>query len=89
MSATNQTREELAGGAEEQPEPQPWHTPEDARGWRVTARGSGVPSAPPLIRITALLDAEQSDWLRQEAERTGLGYTDVVRRLIDEKRAAV
>jgi hypothetical protein len=87
MSAIKATKGQASGSPAEKPEPQPWLTAEDARGWRVTARGSRVASAPPLIRITALLDAEQSEWLRQESERTGLGYVEVVRGLIDEKRA--
>jgi hypothetical protein len=43
----------------------------------------------PKIRVVVDLDDEQSDWLRQESERTGVNYISVVRRLIDEKRAAV
>ena len=58
-----------------QTEPQPWRSADDTRGWKVIARGQRRPGgAPaPLIRLTMALDAAQSDWLRQEAERTGLG----------------
>ena len=88
MSVSKATQEQRRGAAADTSDPQPWLNPEDARGWRVTARGSGVPGPPPLIRITALLDSEQSEWLRQESARTGLGYVELVRRLIDDKRAA-
>ena len=67
-------------------DPQPLHSPEDAKGWRIVARGNRKGAPPPLIRVVVDLDAEQSEWLRQEARRTGLDYVALVERLIDEKR---
>jgi hypothetical protein len=69
-------------GPDQDDEPQPWLTRQDGTGWRVIprVRGRGVP---PLIRVTVDLDNAQSAWLRREAERTGLGYDEVVARLID------
>ncbi|MBI3970737.1 MAG: hypothetical protein HY332_05560 [Chloroflexi bacterium] len=75
--------------AGEQAEPQPWRSAEDAKGWKVIARGRRRPGgAPvPLIRLTMHLDAAQSEWLRQEAERTGLGYDELMLKLLDDARA--
>lgn len=72
----------------EEPEPQPWHTPRDADGWHVVASGNGKPSRPPLMRLVVELDEEQSAWVRAEAERTGMDYIAVVKRLVDERRIA-
>jgi hypothetical protein len=69
-------------------EPQPWRTPQAAEGWRVVARGRGKPGRPPLMRLVVDLDDEQSAWVRAEADRTGLDYIAVVKRLLDEKRTA-
>ena len=71
-----------------QADPQPWNSPEDAKGWRVVARGSGRPGPMPKIRLVVDLDDAQSDWLRREAARTGSDYIAVVKQLIDEKLAA-
>jgi hypothetical protein len=67
-------------------EPRPWRTPEDARGWRVLARGRGGPQPPPLVAVEVEFDQAQSEWLRREAERTGLDYPDLVVRLVDAAR---
>lgn len=71
---------------DDQPEPQPWRTAEDAEGWNVVARGRRSSRQPPLIRVVVDLDAEQSAWVRAEAERTGLDYVTIVRQLVEEKR---
>lgn len=68
------------------PEPQPWRTPEDAAGWRLVARGRHHPAGP-KIRLTLHLDDERSTWLDREAERSGMGYSAFVLRLLDEARA--
>ena len=68
-------------------EPRPWLSPEDAKGWRVVARGSGRPGKMPKIRVVVDLDDDQSAWLRHESERTGTDYISLVKRLIDEKRS--
>ena len=73
-----------------QTEPQPWRSADDSKGWKVIARGQRRPGgAPaPLIRLTMALDAAQRDWLRQEAERTRLGYDEHMLKLLDDARGA-
>ncbi len=75
-------------GANHVGEPQSWRSDEDAKGWKVIARGQRRPEgAPaPLIRLTMDLDSEQSAWLRQEAERTALGYDELMLKLLDHAR---
>ncbi len=68
-------------------EQQPWGRPEDAKGWTRIYRGRGR-GKPPLMSVRVDLNAAQSEWLRAEAERTGLDYVTLVERLIEEKRAA-
>jgi hypothetical protein len=77
-----------AGDHHQKHGPQPWRRPEDASGWRVVARGRKAPTAPPLITVEVDLDGDQSEWLRQEAERTGLDYVALVKRLVDDARGA-
>lgn len=62
------------------------YKPEDAEGWRVVARGRGKGKMP-RIGVEVHFDDAQSAWLRAEAERRGLAYTEVVKRLVDEARA--
>lgn len=68
-------------------EQQPWHTPEDATGWTRIHRGPGSGELP-LIGVEVDLDRAESEWLRREAERTGLTYTEIVKRLVEEARRA-
>lgn len=68
------------------PEPQPWLTPEDAKGWKRIKRERRGPGQMPLIGLELHFDREQSEWIRAEAERTGSSYFDVVKRLVDEAR---
>jgi hypothetical protein len=69
-------------------DPQPWQSPEDARGWHVVPRVRGAHNGPPLIRVTVSLDAAQSAWLRAEARRTGFSYDELVVKFIEAARAA-
>ncbi|HEV8639171.1 MAG TPA: hypothetical protein VG370_33610 [Chloroflexota bacterium] len=89
MSTTDATKTTTPGipRVQPKPEPQPWRTPEDAEGWTVVARGRGKGKMP-LISVEVDLDRPQSEWVRREAKRTGLGYTEVVKRLVEEARRA-
>ena len=71
----------------EQVEPQPWQSAEDANSWRRLARTPGS-GGPPLISVQVDRDAEQSQWLREEATRAGIGYAQLLRDLIDRVRAS-
>ena len=68
-------------------EPQPWRSAEDSKGWRVVARGAGRPRRV-AVSIMVDLDHDQTDWLDREAERTGLDYDEIIKRMIDSRRAA-
>src|SRR5204863_4715163 len=93
MSRTDKTRTPAPAipRVQPKPEPQPWRTEDDATGWTVVARGRRVPSGRgkmPLISVEVDLDRPQSEWVRRQAKRTGLGYTEVVKRLVEEARRA-
>jgi hypothetical protein len=68
-------------------EPQPWQSSEDAQGWRTLPRTRGQRGRAPLISVTVDLDAAQSEWLRAEAKRTGLGYDELLLQLIESRRS--
>ena len=68
-------------------EQQPWRTPEDAAGWTRIHRGPAKGKMP-LIGVEIDLDRPQSEWVRREAQRTGLDYTEVVKRLVERARLA-
>ena len=85
MSATNVPKSS-PHRPKARPEQEPWRTPEDAAGWRLTARGRHHPAGPKL-RLTLHLDDERSAWLDREAEQAGIGYSAFLLRLIDEARA--
>jgi hypothetical protein len=69
------------------PEQQPWLTEDDAKGWTRIHRGPATGKMP-LIGVELDFDRPQSEWVRREAERTGLEYTEVVRRLVEQARQA-
>ncbi len=69
------------------PDPQPPGEGEDRSRWRTVGRGSGVPRGRPLVGVEVLFDRAQSDWLAAEAERTGLDYVALVKKLVDDARA--
>ena len=71
----------------ERPEPQPWRSREEAREWRVLARGQGIPKGRPLARVVVDFDQEQTDWLSREADRVGLTLAAFLRKLVDDARA--
>jgi hypothetical protein len=87
--STTETAESWLGRVPRTPrrEQQPWRTPEDAAGWTRIHRGPGAGELP-LIGVEVDLDRPESEWLRREAERTGLGYTEIVKRLVEEARRA-
>ena len=66
--------------------PEPPGPNADTSRWKLVGRGSGVPKGPPLIGLELLFDREQSEWIRAEADRTGLSYFDVVKKLVDDAR---
>lgn len=68
-------------------EQQPWRTPEDARSWTRIHRGPAHGELP-LIGVELDLDRAESEWLRREAQRTGLEYTEIVKRLVEDARRA-
>ena len=72
----------------DRPEPQPWRSRQEAREWRVLARGQGIPRGRPLARVVVDFDREQSDWLSSEADRAGLSLAAFLRKLVDDARAA-
>jgi hypothetical protein len=47
-----------------------------------------VPKPHPLVGVEVWFDRAQSDWLAAEAERTGLDYVALLKRLVDEARAS-
>jgi hypothetical protein len=71
--------------AAQQGEQQPWRTPEDTKGWRVLARGKRQPRRI-AVSVMVEFDLDQSEWLSQEAERTGQDYDEIVKRLVDARR---
>ena len=85
MSATNANTPSMPR-VRAKPGPQPAETLEDAEGWRVVGRGRGK-GKPPRIGVEVHFDEAQSDWLRAEADRRGLGYGALVKRRVDEARA--
>jgi hypothetical protein len=68
--------------------PEPPGEDEDRSTWKLVGRGKGVAGKKPLASYLVQLNREQSDWIDEECERTGLSPFDVIRRLIDEARAA-
>jgi hypothetical protein len=87
MSTTDATKRTAGSPAPvEEPDPQPWRAPEDVEGWGVVAQGRGKRRQPPLMRLVVDLDTEQSAWVRAEAQRTGLDYIAVVKRLVEKAR---
>jgi hypothetical protein len=87
MSADTQTQTgESSGGAAA--EPRPWEPPDDASGWKARGRVRTPGGQLPCITAVVDLDAEQSDWVRQEARRTALSPVQFLKQLVDEARAA-
>ena len=69
------------------PEQQPWLTGDDLKGWTRIHRGPAKGKMP-LISVEIDLDRPQSEWVRSEAKRTGLDYTEVVKGLVEQARQA-
>jgi hypothetical protein len=67
-------------------EPQPWRTPEDRKGWRPVPRVRRGSAGPPLVSVEVDFDQAQSEWLAAEADRTGLNYVALVKKLVDDAR---
>ncbi|MDQ3701251.1 MAG: hypothetical protein M3442_10060 [Chloroflexota bacterium] len=84
---TGAAAERSAGWPDPVPEQQPWHTPEDAKGWRTVYRGSGQPRQ---VKNSVVLDLspEQWAWLQHAAAAAGLTPHDVLGKLVDDARAA-
>ena len=52
-----------------QPFPQPWQTPEDARGWRAVARGRNWPARPESdVEVRVVLSPDDYVWLARRAD---------------------
>lgn len=68
--------------------PEPWRGPEDRKGWRTVGRGRGVPQPAPLVSVEVDFDRAQSDWLTAECDRTGLDCVALVKKLVENARAA-
>ena len=68
------------------PEMQPWRTSAERSRRPAVARGSGKPR-PLAVSVTTDFDVPQSEWFRQEAERTGASYDDIIKALVDRERA--
>ncbi len=75
----------ISGGIDSPPEQVPWRDSKDREGWQVVARGDGRPREL-AISIMVDLDAEQSAWLREEAEQARRDYDDIILELIDAAR---
>jgi hypothetical protein len=52
------------------------------------ARGRGVPQPVPLVSVEVDFDRAQSEWLTAAAERTGLDYVALVKKLVDDARTS-
>ena len=68
------------------PDPQPWLTAEDAKGWRRVRRVRRGPGQKPLTTLVVHFNREQSDWIEAESQRTGIDPFDLVRTLVDDAR---
>ena len=68
-------------------EPEPWVSSDDAKGWRVVARGKRQPRAI-SVSVSVAFDPAQSAWLSREAQRTGLDYDALIRQLVDAQRGS-
>lgn len=78
-----------ASAPQADPFPRPWTKPEDREGWEVIARGQGRKDRPPVgTAIIVSLSREQSSWVREQADTSGLSMEQFVARLIDEARGA-
>jgi hypothetical protein len=86
QAGTAESTAAAAPANDEAPEQQPWHTDEDAEGWRVVARGKRQRRRI-AVSVMVEFDQDQSEWLSQEAERTGQDYDDIVKRLVDAQRS--
>lgn len=47
-----------------------------------------MPHMDKMVRLNAKFTEPQSDWLRLEAKRLGIGVAELLRRIVDEKRGA-
>ncbi|HEV8634324.1 MAG TPA: hypothetical protein VG370_08840 [Chloroflexota bacterium] len=84
---TKSTRQAPAGRPDPVPEQRPWLTAEDAAGWRTAYVGDGRRREVKSRMVLELSD-EQWDWLEEAAEAAGLDEFALVRKLIDDARAA-
>ena len=65
----------------------PWKSADDATGWTATYRGTGR-AHEVTSSLVLELTPEQNEWIDRVAEATGITPHAVLKRLIDEARAA-
>lgn len=82
-TATGSQRATVPGG-DRVPEPP---APGERGKFRRVERAKRGPGHWPLVGVEVDFDPQQSAWLRAEADRTGLNYVALVRRLVDRARA--
>src|SRR4051812_45504337 len=81
------SRDEALPRRDPKRDPEPPDDGEDRTRWRIVGRGRGVPQPPPLVSVEVDFDRGQSDWLTEEAGRTGLDYVSLLQKLVDDARA--
>lgn len=70
------------------PFPRPWRTPEDARGWRVAARGRDWPALPEAdVELAVPLSPDDYVWVARRAAAARLRPSAFVARLVAAARS--
>ena len=72
----------------ERADPQPPGEPGERKRWHRLGRGRGMPGPAPLVSVEVDFDRSQSDWLTEEAARSGLDYVQLLKALVDRAREA-
>ena len=68
-----------------QPFPQPWRTPEDARGWRTVARGRKWPARPDAaVELEVVLPPDDYVWLARRSIKAGMRPSEYLAQLVAE-----
>jgi len=85
-TTTDQPRKAAKTATPTRLDPEPWTSAKDHEGRHAIARGRGIPRRL-AVSVMVDLDAEQSEWLRNEARRTGIDYHDIIKNLLNRERA--